>query len=109
MVRQTYVGLGDQSEAIRAFTSLAPYANELRRLQTSCRPFGRDYHAVAIALDGLESAAYHFTRWPHFYGAIGDASGRGASPQRSKKGRGQARTPAGRTIRYLPSSLTHRF
>lgn len=64
MVRQTYVGIGDP---MRVFAELAPYARQLRDLQSRCKPFGRDYHALAIALEGLESAAYHFTRRPHFY------------------------------------------
>lgn len=64
MVRQTYVGIGD---AVRVFTDLTPYARRLRELQRCCKPFGRDYHALAIAIEGLESAAYHFTRRPHFY------------------------------------------
>lgn len=64
MVRQTYIGIGDP---IQAFEDLEPYARRLRELQARCKPFGRDYHALAIALEGLESAAYHFTRRPHFY------------------------------------------
>ena len=69
MVRQTYVGLSDP---VREFEALRPYAARLRALQRSCKPFGRDYHAIAIALDALETAAYHFTRRPHFYGDSGD-------------------------------------
>lgn len=64
MVQQTYAGIGDP---IRVFEDLIPYARRLRELQRRCKPFGRDYHALAIAIDGLESAAYHFTRRPHFY------------------------------------------
>jgi hypothetical protein len=44
----------------------------LRALQRGCRPFGRDYHAIAVTLDALETTAYHFTRRPHFYGDGGD-------------------------------------
>ncbi len=69
MVRQTYVGLSDP---VREFEALRPYAARLRALQRNCKPFGRDYHAIAIALDALETAAYHFTRRPHFYGDSGD-------------------------------------
>lgn len=64
MARQSYVGLGDP---VREFEALAPYVDQLRKLQQKCRPFGRDYLAIAIALDALETAAYHFTRRPHFY------------------------------------------
>lgn len=108
MVRRTYVSLGDPKDAVRAFSSLAPYATELRRLQASCKPFGRDYHAMAIALDGLESAAYHFTRWPNFFSARGDAAGLGAPRPRAPKERGRACTVGGTTVRYLPSVLAHR-
>ena len=66
MARQTYPGLGPSP--IRQFEDLRPYVRELRKLQQKCRPFGRDYMAIAIAIDALETTAYHFTRRPHFYG-----------------------------------------
>ncbi len=69
MTRQTYPGIADP---MREFEKLRPYAAQLRALQRGCRPFGRDYHAIAIALEALETAAYHFTRRPHFYGDGGD-------------------------------------
>lgn len=59
-----YLGVPD---AVREFERLRPYVDQLRRLQRQCKPFGRDYLAIAIALDGLETAAYHFTKRPHFY------------------------------------------
>ncbi len=64
LARQTYVGLNDP---IREFEALRPYVEQLRRLQQKCRPFGRDYLAIAIAIDALETTAFHFTRRPHFY------------------------------------------
>jgi hypothetical protein len=64
MTRLTYTGL---QNPVREFELLRPYVDQLRQLQGQCKPFGRDYMAIAIALDGLESAAYHFTRRPHFY------------------------------------------
>ena len=64
MVRRTYVGVGDP---VRRFEELRPYVRALRAMQFTCKPFGRDYLAIAIALDGLDIAAYHFTRQPHFY------------------------------------------
>lgn len=69
MVRQTYVGIGDP---VTEFEKLRPFAAQLRALQRGCKPFGRDYHALAIAIEALETAAYHFTRRPHFYGDAGD-------------------------------------
>lgn len=59
-----YLGVADP---VREFERLRPYVDQLRRLQRQCKPFGRDYLAIAIALDGLETAAYHFTKRPHFY------------------------------------------
>jgi hypothetical protein len=67
--------LADRAEAIAAFEALAPYADRLRALQIRCRPFGRDYYALDIAKQSLETAAFHFTREAHFYGAKGDSSG----------------------------------
>jgi hypothetical protein len=75
MVRMTYRGLGDLEAAIRAFDELRPFHARLRAMQRNCKPFGRDYHAIAITLDALETTAYHFTRRPHFYGAGADAAG----------------------------------
>jgi hypothetical protein len=69
MVRRTYVGISDP---VREFENLRPYAAQLRALQRGCKPFGRDYYAIAIAIEALETAAYHFTRRPHFYGDGGD-------------------------------------
>jgi hypothetical protein len=75
MARQTYVGLGDHEAAVREFEVLAPFYATLRAMQRRCRPFSRDYHAIALSLEALETTAYHFTRRPHFFGATGDAAG----------------------------------
>jgi hypothetical protein len=69
MTRQTYVGIPDP---VRAFEALRPYAAQLRALQRGCKPFGRDYHAIAVALEALETTAFHFTRRPQFFGDGGD-------------------------------------
>jgi hypothetical protein len=68
-MRMTYPGLDDPAAE---FEALRPLAERLRQLQTRCRPFGRDYHALAIALDALDSAAYHFTRQPRFFAGGGE-------------------------------------
>jgi hypothetical protein len=68
-MRMTYPGLDDP---ILEFEQLRPLAERLRQLQTRCKPFGRDYHALAIALDGLDTAAYHFTRRPRFFASGGE-------------------------------------
>ncbi len=75
MVRQTYYGLGSREAAVTKFDTLKPFWAELRRLQGQCKPFGRDYLALGIALDALETAAFHFTRRPHFYGSQSDSVG----------------------------------
>lgn len=72
-----FEGLGDRTEAGRAFVALRPYWADLSRLQQQCSPFGRDYLAIDIAKQGLETAAYHFTHAEHFYGTRGDSAGRG--------------------------------
>jgi hypothetical protein len=67
--------LSDREEAIAAFDGLSPYARQLRGLMFRCRPFGRDYLALDIALKSLETAAFHFTRIEAFYGLKGDGAG----------------------------------
>jgi hypothetical protein len=71
----TYVGLGEREQTVRIFEELRPFHARLQALQRQCRPFSRDYHALAVTLEALETTAYHFTRRPCFYGAAGDASG----------------------------------
>ena len=66
MTRVRYTGLPDP---VNAFEALTPYVDQLRALQMRCKPFGADYLALAIALDGVQTAAYHFTGRPHFYAA----------------------------------------
>ena len=61
--------------AAEAFKSLAPYSNALRLMQSGCRPFGGDYMALAIAMEALGTAAFHFTRDATFYGSKFDSSG----------------------------------
>jgi hypothetical protein len=73
--RNFYEGLGEPAEAIAALQDLAPYVACLRALQHKCRPFGRDYLALEIARQSLDTAAYHFTREASFYGARGDSAG----------------------------------
>lgn len=75
MARHTYVGLGPPAAAVPVFQGFRAHVAELRKLQARCKPFGRDYLALAIAIDGLETAAYHFTRRAHFYGSDSDSVG----------------------------------
>jgi hypothetical protein len=67
--------LKDQAEAVAAFLELRPYYDQLCALRLRCRPFGGDYLALGIAIDGLDTAALHFTRESAFYGARSDSSG----------------------------------
>lgn len=69
MVRRTYTGLRDP---IGKFEALTPFVDQLRAMQRNCKPFGRDYLAIAITLESLDTTAYHFTRRPHFYAAKGE-------------------------------------
>ena len=67
MVASGYYGLGSHDAAVAAFDHLKPYVEELLSLQGECEPMKADYSAIGIALDGLQTAAYHFTRRRHFY------------------------------------------
>jgi hypothetical protein len=67
--------LSDRREAMAAFEGLAPYNQQLHALMYRCRPFGRDYLALDVARLSLDTAAFHFTRVPAFYGSKSDSSG----------------------------------
>lgn len=67
--------LRDRREAIAAFKALTPYAAQLRQMLLRCRPYGRDYLALMIAKESLETAAFHFTQVASFYGGYGDGAG----------------------------------
>jgi hypothetical protein len=67
MVRMRYVGLGEPASALREFDALLPYVLKLRAMQACCSPRGPDDMALEIAVDGLETAAFHFTRRPRYY------------------------------------------
>lgn len=63
----TYTGLGGKDAAVKTFDGLVPHVLFIRALQARCWPMGPDDMALQIAVDGLESAAYHFTRRPLYY------------------------------------------
>jgi hypothetical protein len=59
--------MGDREAAVRVFNGLRPYVAQILELQAECEQFGPDDMALAIALDGLQTAAFHFTRRHFFY------------------------------------------
>ena len=59
-----YTGVTDPQ---RAFDELRPLVARLNAMKIHCRPFGRDYHAISVALDALDTTAFHFTRNPNFF------------------------------------------
>jgi hypothetical protein len=67
MARQTYVGLGRPEWAMKEFDAFLPYVKMIRAMQAECAPMGPDDNALKIAIDGLETAAYHFTRRPMYF------------------------------------------
>jgi len=69
------VDLRDRDSVASVFEGLRTYAVALRRLQSRCRPFGRDWQAINVALEGLETTAFHFTGVAQFYGSRGDSAG----------------------------------
>ncbi len=87
MVHRTYLGLGLEAADIREFDALAPYVTQMLAMRDECAPMGFDYLAMAIALDGLETTAYHFTRRRNFYQALdeGRTSGGGGNGRLSDR------------------------
>ncbi|ODT86695.1 hypothetical protein [Phenylobacterium sp. SCN 70-31] len=67
--------LGQPAEVIKTFIGLTPYHDALISMLQQCRPMGRDYMAILIAKDGLDSAAYHFTREDRFFAPRSDSTG----------------------------------
>jgi len=58
-----------------AFEALAPAVAQLRGLQRHCKPFGADYHALAVAIAGISETAEAITGQPAFFGARNDSAG----------------------------------
>lgn len=78
MVRVTYIGLGPRDRAVAEFEALTPLAAELVRLQRECRWGDPDHMALGVALNALETTAFHFTGRPHFYAPVRDGAAHGA-------------------------------
>jgi hypothetical protein len=67
VVHRTYTGLGPPDAAVREFDALAPYVVEMLAMRGECAPDSPDFAAMALPLDGLRTAAFHFTRRRDFY------------------------------------------
>lgn len=65
MVARTYYGLGP--DPVCEFDALLPHVLIIRELQARCAPMTADDYALQIAVDGVDTAAYHFTRRRHYY------------------------------------------
>ena len=57
------------------FEDLTPLARALRDAQRHCKPFSADYHAIQVALAGLNEAAEAVTGEASFYGSRADTIG----------------------------------
>lgn len=68
MVARTYYGLGP--DPVAEFDALLPHVLIIRELQARCAPSSSDDYACQIAIDGLDTAAYHFTRRRHYFEGI---------------------------------------
>lgn len=86
MVARAYCGLGPPDLAARAFDQLTPWVVELMAMQAECKPMGPDYMAMGVALDGLQTAAFHFTRRPHFYFQLERPPPRGGNDRLGDRG-----------------------
>jgi hypothetical protein len=64
MARVNSLGVNDP---VAVFERFRPVRRELCALQRRCFPFKADYNALAAAIAGLDAAAIHFTKDPHFY------------------------------------------
>jgi hypothetical protein len=69
MVARSYTGLGLALAAVAEFDKLLPHVQLIRALQEKCAPFSADDAALQLAVEGLQTAAFHFTRRPQYYEA----------------------------------------
>jgi hypothetical protein len=82
MVKVNYVGVTNPRAA---FNELRPLRDKLRAMQGKCRPFQADYLVLDAALKALDTAAYHFTREPEYFGLKPDQSKHGQPPDHSSR------------------------
>ena len=74
MVKVNFVGVVNPKSA---FDELRPLRARLQAMQNSCRPFHADYLVLAAAVKALDTAAFHFTHDPEYFGLKPDQSRRG--------------------------------
>jgi hypothetical protein len=101
MVHRTYVGLGSQDVAVKAFNELTPWARALLELKWECEPMKAGYMAIGIAYDGLETAAFHFTRRRNFYHELE------SEVRRTGSGNGRLNDPAEAVAAFLALQPYH--
>ncbi len=66
-------GLGDRAACVRIFNELRPYAEQLASWRADFSITSPDGMAIAIAWDGLQTTAFHFTRRRYFYADVAEA------------------------------------
>ena len=74
MVKVNFVGVVNPKSA---FDELRPLRARLQAMQNSCRPFHADYLVLAAAVKALDTAAFHFTHDPEYFGLKPDQSRHG--------------------------------
>jgi hypothetical protein len=67
MVRVRYTGIAQPQ---KEFEALAPYVEIIRDLRRATRRGSKDEQALTALLHVLDTAAYHFTQEPGFYGPV---------------------------------------
>lgn len=69
MTHRTYTGIRAE-RAIVEFDALRPWVSHMIGMRAACTPLRADDFAILVALQGVQTAAYHFTRRRHFYDEI---------------------------------------
>lgn len=69
MTHRTYTGIRGE-RAIVEFDALRPWVAHMVAMRGACPPLKADDCAILVALTGVQTAAYHFTRRRYFYDEI---------------------------------------
>jgi hypothetical protein len=65
MVRQNYLGI---TQPKADFGALRPFRQQIILMAARVRPQSTDYLILHALIHALDTAAYHFTREPDFFG-----------------------------------------